>query len=69
MARLDDSASDARLSGGAHESYWRDPPTLARHVERLTALYRDTLTRAGQGRRGGGLYAAAKAVDAAPTND
>jgi hypothetical protein len=43
----------ARLSRGAYESYWRDPPTLARHVERLTGLYRDMLARAGQGRRGG----------------
>jgi hypothetical protein len=63
----------ARLSRGAYESYWRDPPTLARHVERLTALYRDMLARAGQGPRSGdagrGPFAAAKAVDAAPSKD
>jgi len=53
MARLDDPALAARLSRGAYESYWRDPPTLARHVERLTALYRDMLARAGRGRRAG----------------
>ena len=53
MARLDDPVLAARLSRGAYESYWRDPPTLARHVERLTALYRDMLARAGQGTRGG----------------
>jgi hypothetical protein len=47
----------------------RDPATLARHVERLTALYRGMLARAGRRRRAGGLYAAAKAVDAAPSND
>jgi glycosyltransferase involved in cell wall biosynthesis len=49
MAKLDDPALLARLSQGAYESYWRDPPTLARHVERLTALYRDMLARSGQG--------------------
>ncbi len=69
MARLNDPALAARLSRGAYESYWREPPTLARHVERLTALYHDMLARAGRGRRDGGLFAAAKAVDAAPSND
>ncbi|MGA9823384.1 MAG: glycosyltransferase family 4 protein, partial [Methylocystis sp.] len=49
MARLDDPALAARLSRGAYESFWRDPPTLARHVERLTVLYRDMLARAGRG--------------------
>jgi len=55
------------------ERHWPRQPTLqaalARRVERLTAFYRDMLARAGRGRRGEGLYAAAKAVDAAPSSD
>jgi hypothetical protein len=55
------------------ERHWPRQPALqaalARRVERLTALYRDMLARAGRARRGEGLYAAAKAVDAAPSSD
>jgi glycosyltransferase involved in cell wall biosynthesis len=46
LERMRDDAEAARMSQAVYASYWRDPPTLARHVDRLTALYRDML--AGQ---------------------
>jgi glycosyltransferase involved in cell wall biosynthesis len=45
ITRLEDDALVTRLSAGAYESYWRDPPTLARHVERLAAIYEEMLAR------------------------
>jgi hypothetical protein len=35
------------MSNAAHEQFWSDPPTLARHVERLGAVYAGIL----EGRR------------------
>jgi glycosyltransferase involved in cell wall biosynthesis len=43
LERLKDDALTARLSQGAYESFWRDPPTLARHVERIMAVYHSML--------------------------
>lgn len=37
------------MSQAAYAAYWRDPPTLARHVERLEVAYRGMLARAPQG--------------------
>jgi glycosyltransferase involved in cell wall biosynthesis len=45
LEKLSDDALVARLSQGAYDSYWRDPPTMARHVERLFAIYREMLER------------------------
>jgi glycosyltransferase involved in cell wall biosynthesis len=53
LARLADDALVARLSRGAYESYWRDPPTMARHIERLSAVYEAMLARGGVRRRPG----------------
>ncbi len=46
LERLKDDALVARLSKGAYDSYWRAPPTLARHVAETLGVYRDMLTRA-----------------------
>ena len=38
-----------KMSDAAHAAYWRDPPTLARHVQRLEQAYRGMLSAAPQG--------------------
>ncbi len=43
LETLKDDAIVRRLSATAHTDYWRDPPTRARHVERLTTVYRGML--------------------------
>jgi glycosyltransferase involved in cell wall biosynthesis len=45
LERIKDDALIARLSKGAYESFWRDPPTLDAHVERVTNIYRAMLER------------------------
>ncbi len=45
LERLKDDALVARLSSAAYDSYWRDPPTLARHVEETLSVYRAMLAR------------------------
>lgn len=39
LAALKDDATVRRMSAAAYADYWRDPPTLGRHVERLLAVY------------------------------
>ncbi|HXY57403.1 MAG TPA: glycosyltransferase family 4 protein [Methylocystis sp.] len=39
LARLKDDALAQRLGAAAYRSYWRAPPTLARHVEETLAVY------------------------------
>lgn len=46
LARLRDDRLVTHLSTGAYESYWRDPPTLERHVGETLAVYRAALSRA-----------------------
>ena len=43
MTSLCDSGFAARLGKAAYEKYWSSPPTLARHLEKLEALYHDIL--------------------------
>lgn len=45
LERLKDDALAARLSKGAYDSFWRDPPTLTRHVERIMSVYHAMLKR------------------------
>jgi glycosyltransferase involved in cell wall biosynthesis len=45
LQRLKDDALTARLSQVAYESFWRDPPTLERHVERILAVYQAMLEK------------------------
>lgn len=45
LERLKDDALVARLSRGAFDAFWRDPPTLTRHVERIVEVYRGMLAR------------------------
>ncbi len=45
LERLNYDALAARLSLAAYESYWREPPTLARHVEQTLAVYDEVLAR------------------------
>lgn len=40
-----DDEGVARMSRRAHEEYWKDPPTLDRHVAALRALYEECLSR------------------------
>lgn len=39
LVALKDDATARRMSAAAYADYWRDPPTLERHVERLLAVY------------------------------
>jgi glycosyltransferase involved in cell wall biosynthesis len=46
--RLDEIRDDSlvtRLSAAAYASFWSDPPTLGRHVERITTAYYSMLAR------------------------
>jgi glycosyltransferase involved in cell wall biosynthesis len=45
LVRMKDDALVARLSQGAYQSFWRDPPTLEAHVGRVTAIYETMLAR------------------------
>ena len=45
LERVKDDALVARLSRAAYESYWREPPTLNRHVEQTLAVYDEVLAR------------------------
>lgn len=47
LTRLRDDALATRLSHGAYDAFWRDPPTLTRHVERVLGVYREMLGRRG----------------------
>jgi glycosyltransferase involved in cell wall biosynthesis len=48
LIQIRDDALINRLSRGAYGSFWSDPPTLARHVGRITAIYNAMLARAPQ---------------------
>ncbi len=43
MTELKDPDLAARLGRAAYEKYWLSPPTLARHIEKLEALYHGIL--------------------------
>ncbi|MBY6241332.1 glycosyltransferase family 4 protein [Methylosinus sp. Sm6] len=45
LLRLQDDALVARLSDGAYDAFWRDPPTLDRHVERILVAYAELIER------------------------
>jgi glycosyltransferase involved in cell wall biosynthesis len=46
LMQIRDDALINRLSRGAYASFWSDPPTLALHVGRITAIYNAMLARA-----------------------
>jgi len=45
LLRLTDDALVASLSEGAYRAYWSNPPTLARHIAGILAVYEDALSR------------------------
>jgi glycosyltransferase involved in cell wall biosynthesis len=45
LEKAKDDALAARMSDAAYDQFWADPPTLARHVERLGAVYAEVLGR------------------------
>ncbi len=49
LKAMQDDEVVRRMSNAAYAAYWRDPPTLARHVERLERAYRGMLANAPQG--------------------
>ena len=49
LVELRDDATVAAMSRAAYEAYWRNPPTIERHVARIGALYEDVLVRVAQG--------------------
>jgi glycosyltransferase involved in cell wall biosynthesis len=48
LRQVGDDALVSRLSHAAYASFWSDPPTLARHVERISVLYNAMLARRAQ---------------------
>jgi glycosyltransferase involved in cell wall biosynthesis len=54
LAQIGDDPLVSRLSDAAYRSFWSDPPTLARHVERITAIYRAMLMRSSNSAALGG---------------
>jgi glycosyltransferase involved in cell wall biosynthesis len=48
LTQIGDDDLVARLSRAAYSGFWSDPPTLARHVGRITAIYDAMLARAPQ---------------------
>ena len=46
LVEFRDDARVAAMSNAAHAAYWRDPPTLDRHVARITGIYAGLLARA-----------------------
>lgn len=45
LVALRDDAHVAAMSHAAYDAFWRDPPTLERHVARITAIYQEVLAR------------------------
>jgi glycosyltransferase involved in cell wall biosynthesis len=45
LALTKDDARIAQFSAASYESYWADPPTLDRHIERVTSVYAKVLAR------------------------
>ncbi len=43
MRRIGDDELVAKLSRGAYDAYWRDPPTLEAHVREICAVYEQAL--------------------------
>ena len=46
LVKLRDSRRVASMSHTAYDAFWRDPPTLERHVGRITAIYDEMRARA-----------------------
>ena len=44
LAEMADGAVAGRLGAAAYADYWGDPLSVARHVERTLAVYRDLLS-------------------------
>ncbi|MGO8737761.1 glycosyltransferase family 4 protein [Rhodoblastus sp.] len=47
LERLKDDALVTKMSNAAYDSFWADPPTMARHVARIGAVYEDMIARRG----------------------
>ncbi|HUO54350.1 MAG TPA: glycosyltransferase family 4 protein [Rhodoblastus sp.] len=45
LERLKDDALVTRMSNASYERFWSDPPTMARHVDRVGALYEQMMKR------------------------
>ncbi|HEX3180316.1 MAG TPA: hypothetical protein VHR44_03495 [Beijerinckiaceae bacterium] len=43
LIRIRDDSLVTGLAEGAYTSFWSDPPTRARHVERILTVYRSML--------------------------
>jgi len=59
LTTMQDDSVVRRMSNAACAAYWRDPPTLQRHVERLEKAYHGMLAGAPQGAVQGARGAAA----------
>ena len=66
LTALRDDATVASMSNAAHAAFWADPPTVDRHVERLTKVYRGMLDRAPAPAKKPGLVAARKPTNLSP---
>ena len=45
LDRISDDGLVNRLAHGAYTSFWSKPPTLARHIEAITAIYEEMIAR------------------------
>ena len=45
LERLKDDDLITKMSHASYDRFWSDPPTMARHIERLGAVYADMLAR------------------------
>lgn len=64
LRAMQDDERVRSMSNAAYAAYWRDPPTLARHVERLEIAYRAMLAAPATARAAGAR--AGKAACASP---
>jgi glycosyltransferase involved in cell wall biosynthesis len=45
LARFKDDALVRKMSKAAYDRFWADPPTMARHIERISGVYAQALGR------------------------
>lgn len=55
LRAFSDDAAVERMSQGAYDAFWSNPPSMSAHVERLLATYRDVLAATARASAGAGV--------------